>query len=305
MNTQPTGTIFDIQRYSIHDGQGIRTILFLKGCPLSCLWCANPESQSSQKQLMYYTTRCVSCFRCLELCPQCALAMDFETRQLDVDEDKCNLCGECEEFCFQNALAVVGRTATVPEVLDVVERDRAFYDGSGGGITLSGGEPLMQPEFCAAVLAACKRVGVSTAMETCGFQRWERAWPALELVDEVLLDIKVMDSAAHKRLTGVPNEQILDNARKLAQYHSSVTIRVPVVPACNDSRENIGQIAAFTAELGLKKLHLLPYHRMGQKKYDYLGMNYALDEIKPPTPTHMEALSTLASDYGLEVQIGG
>ena len=305
MSKQATGTMFDLQRYSIHDGQGIRTILFLKGCPLSCLWCANPESQSSQRQLMHYTSRCISCFRCLELCPQCALSMDFETRQLDIDEEKCNLCGDCEEFCFQSALAPVGRTMTVADVLDVVERDRAFYDGSGGGITISGGEPLMQPEFSAAVLAACKRIGVGTAMETCGFQRWERAWPALQLVDEVLLDIKAMDSALHKTLTGVPNELILDNARRLAQCHGNVTIRVPVVPGCNDSEENIRQIAAFTAEIGLKNLHLLPYHRMGQKKYEYLGMTYALDELNPPTPERMQMLRDVVAGYGLEVQIGG
>lgn len=255
------GRIFDIQKYSIHDGPGIRTIVFLKGCALRCKWCCNPESQSFAIQTM---------------------------RQNGEDR-------------------VIGRDVTVEEVMEEVVKDIPHYRRSGGGLTLSGGESLLQPDFASALLQAAQSLGINTALESTGFATFETIEnKILPWLDLYLMDIKHMDSAKHKMFTGQPNERILENAGKIAQTGQNLIIRVPVVPTFNDTAEEILQIAQFARSLkGVRELHLLPYHRLGQDKYEGLGRRYALGHLEPPTNEHMEELLEVARAAGLHVQIGG
>ena len=254
------GRIFDIQKYSIHDGPGIRTIVFLKGCPLRCKWCCNPEGQKF----------------------------------------------EIQEMSFAGKKKIVGKDVTVREVLDEVKKDMPYYMRSGGGLTLSGGECLGQPEFAVALLASAKNVGITTAIETTGFAKWEIIREFLKVTDHVLMDIKNIDNEKHQRFCGQSNEMILENARKIAENHKDLTIRVPVIPTFNDTEREIAQIAGFAKTLpGVKKLHLLPYHRLGKDKYDGLGRKYELGEIELIPQEKMEKLLEVAKKSGLNCQIGG
>lgn len=255
-----TGRIFDIQKFSIHDGPGIRTIVFLKGCPLRCRWCCNPESQ------------------------------EFRVQTMMVDGKP----------------KVMGQDVTVEEVLDKVLQDMPYYRRSGGGMTLSGGESLMQPEFAAALLRGAKESGLNTAMESTGFAPFETIQKLLPWLDLYLMDIKHLNSAKHKAFTSQPNELILENAKKIAAQAKELIIRVPVIPTFNDTVEEIRQIARFAAELpGVRRLHLLPYHRLGQDKYQRLGREYTLADLEPPTQEKMEVLLEAAEASGLTCQIGG
>lgn len=255
-----TGRIFDIQRFSTHDGPGIRTIVFLKGCALRCRWCCNPESQSYDIQQM---------------------------RQ-------------------GGKIKTVGRDVTVGEVLQEILRDRPYYRRSGGGVTLSGGESLLQPDFAVALLKACHENGVNTAIETTGYADPSVVERFLPHLDTVLMDIKHMDSRKHAEFTTKPNEKILQNARLIAEKANRLIVRVPVIPGFNDTEEEIGAIAAFTASLpNINEIHLLPYHRMGRDKYDGLDRPYPMGDVPPPTAEQMERLMHTAQRYGLTVQIGG
>ena len=258
---QVRGRIFDIQKYSIHDGPGIRTIVFLKGCPLRCRWCCNPESQEREIQTMIVGGK-----------PK-----------------------------------VIGQDVTVEEVMDEVLKDRCYFRRSGGGLTLSGGESLLQMDFASALLRAAKESGITTAMESTGFARFERIeQKILPYLDTFLMDIKHTDSAKHRYFTGVPNETILDNARRIAASGQNLVIRVPVVPGFNATPEEITAIARFARSLpGVERLHLLPYHRLGMDKYDGLGRKYTLSAIEPPSNEQMEKLARAAAVTGLHVQIGG
>lgn len=258
---QIKGRIFDIQKYSIHDGPGIRTIVFLKGCPLRCRWCCNPESQSREIQTMVRA-------------------------------------GKPE---------IVGRDVTVEEVMDEVLKDRAHFRRSGGGLTLSGGESLLQPDFAGALLRAAQEAGLNTALESTGFAPFERIEKKiLPWLDVYLMDIKHTSSAKHKLFTSQPNERILENARRIAETGQNLVIRVPVIPTFNDTPEEILGIAQFARSLpGVTKLHLLPYHRLGQDKYTGLERPYLMEHIVPPTNEHMEMLKAVAETTGLTVQIGG
>lgn len=260
-DNQTIGRIFDIQRYSIHDGNGIRTIVFLKGCRLRCKWCCNPESQEYAVQTMK-----------------------------TADGEK-----------------VTGRDVTVGEVMAVVERDRGYYARSGGGMTLSGGECLCQPEFCLSLLREAKSRGITTAIESTACADWQIIERVLPYVDQYLLDIKHTDSAKHREFTSQPNELILENARKIAQSgQTELTVRVPVVPGFNATEREIGDIARFASQLsGVKGLHLLPYHRLGTDKYAWLGRGYSLSDVLPPDDGLMQKLLAAARQYPVKVQVGG
>ena len=256
------GRIFDIQRYSIHDGNGIRTIVFLKGCVLRCRWCCNPESQEYDIQTMM----------------------------------------------VQGKPKVIGRDVTVAEVMKTVEKDRQYYWRTGGGLTLSGGESLCQPEFATALLQAAQESGISTAMESMGCAKWETIEKLLPYLDQYLLDIKHMNPRKHKEFTGRSNELMIENAMKIAKSGmTELSIRVPVIPGFNDTEEEIRQIAAYTATLpNVKRMHLLPYHRLGQDKYTGLNREYLMGDVKPPTNEHMEKLLKVAEMTSrIECQIGG
>lgn len=304
-----TAPIFNIQSYSIHDGPGIRVTVFEKGCPLRCVWCANPESNLAKPQLMTYGSRCTGCGRCVDACPRKAITLiekDGKVREF-TDRNLCIDCGACVSVCPAGAREIAGEEKTVRQVLDKVLQDKLFMDGSGGGMTISGGECLMHPEFTEALLYAAKQEGIHTAVESCSFASRNVIDQVFQYVDLALLDIKHMDSQKHQEYTGVPNEQILDNIKHV--YHDlkvPVFVRVPTIPGYNDSDENISAVAKFVVEnLGMDvEVHLLPYHRMGESKNESLGneMNFS---IEVPNNAHMKHLKELVESFGLKSQIGG
>ncbi|HEX2964946.1 MAG TPA: glycyl-radical enzyme activating protein [Syntrophorhabdaceae bacterium] len=301
------GAVFNIQRYSIHDGPGIRTTVFLKGCPLACLWCQNPESQLMKPQIFYNAERCVGCGRCITVCPVKAIAV-AETK-VKTDRELCTGCGTCIETCPEEARELVGKTMTVEEVVEEVMKDDIFYQRSGGGITISGGEPFTQPFFSAGILKLCKERNTHTAIETCGYAPWETVEKVLDYTDLVLFDIKHIVSQVHMRLTGVPNELILENAKRIwHERHIPMWIRVPVIPGCNDSTDNIEALATFVVnELSpFVQLHLLPYHRLGESKVQQLEQSGTGLVTDPPDENHMQLLKEVMEAKGMrKVLIGG
>lgn len=298
-----TGLIFNIQRFSIHDGPGIRTTVFYKGCPLRCFWCHNPEGLKGQPEVQYFPQRCIGCGACVEACEHGAhLLSEGEHRY---DRQVCVTCGKCIAECCSEALQIAGRQMTVEETAAEVLRDRPFYDSQGGGVTLSGGEPLQQREFTLALLKRLKDEEIHTAIETTAYFPWERLEEVLPLVDLVMMDIKHLDSVSHKAATGVPNERILANARRLAESGKPLLFRTPVIPTVNDRVEDIGAIAAFVQELnGLRPagaksltLELLPFHRLAGDKYRSLDMEYHANHLETPTQAHLQVLLAEAQRY--------
>ena len=309
MKGKTTGRVFNIQRYSIHDGAGIRTLVFFKGCPLRCLWCSNPESQKGQPELGYIRSRCVGAedcgAPCIAACPVGAIRLNKAGKAV-IDRDKCDSCGKCAEACSKGALMVVGREMSVAEVMGEVEKDRPFYRRSGGGVTLGGGEPLAQHRFAAELLKSAHESYLHTAIETCGHAPWTHLAAVLEHVDLLQFDIKHMDPVRHKELTGQSNELILDNLRKVSSIKSpqDVIIRIPVVPGYTDSTENIRATAEFAAGLGLRQIELVPYHRLGTSKYAQYGMAYQLEGCQPPSDADMARLRKIVEGVGL-TEVGG
>jgi pyruvate formate lyase activating enzyme len=290
------GRVLNIQRYSLHDGSGIRTLVFLKGCPLHCVWCSNPESQQHVPQLGFIASRCVGAGgqcggACLAVCPVDALHLGAEDKPI-VDRQVCDACGRCTVACPEGALEVVGRDMTVDEVIAEVEKDRPFYRRSGGGITIGGGEPLLQHHFTAALLEAAHDVYLHTALETSGFAAWDHFEPVLEHVDLLQIDFKHIDPSKHRELTGQSNELIIDNLRNVLSIKSpqDVVVRFPVIPGCNDAVETIREMAAFVNDLGFTQIELIPYHKMGVSKYAQYGMAYPLLERESPSESEMDRL---------------
>jgi pyruvate formate lyase activating enzyme len=309
MTAKMSGRIFNIQRYSIHDGFGIRTLVFLKGCPLACQWCANPESQKSSPELGFIAAKCVggdTCeCPCVEACPEGAAALDEKDKPV-IDRSGCNNCGACAEACYYGALQLVGRDMDIDEVMAEVEKDRAFYRRSGGGVTIGGGEPLVQFEFTTELLKAAQERYLHTAIETCGHAPWSHFEIVLRHVDLLQIDLKHMDPEKHKSLTGKTNELIIENLKRVLSVKEpeDVIIRIPVIPGCNDSVENIRQSATFVADLGFKQIELIPYHRLGVSKYSQYGMFYPLGEVEPAPQTEIRALRDMVEDFGLKEVTG-
>ena len=296
------GLIFDIQRYSIHDGPGIRTLVFLKGCPLRCLWCSNPEGQEIQPELAFRRALCIGCGECIGVCS--FRAIRFKDTSLDIDRRKCNLCGECAKACAPEALSIIGRWMTVEELIQEVERDLVFYETSRGGITVSGGEPFAQPRFLEALLKACKARGMATAIETGGYASWHTLEPIIPYADFILYDIKHINSLRHRQLTGVSNERTLENARRIAGLGFPLAIRYAVIPGFNDGPEDREALFRFSNTLpGVKRIDLLPYHRLGESKYTMLGRDYALRGVKPLARQDLESWVQGAKEKDLEVHI--
>ena len=298
-----TGTIFDIERFAIRDGPGIRTTLFLKGCPLACWWCHNPESISPQPQLAFFAERCIGCGRCFAVCPE-----GVHERLADgtraMHRERCAVCGRCVAECCADALAVRGRTITVEEAVTELARDRPFYETSGGGVTLSGGEPLAQPEFTAAVLERCRAEGLHTCLDTSGQAAWEDLERALRWTDLVLYDFKIADPARHRRYTGVANDLIRENLERIDARGTPIEVRMPVIPGVNDDPENIDAAAAFLAPLrAIRQVTLLGYHRLGESKYRCLGRTYPLEGTQPPHGERMEQIAARLRAAGLETDI--
>jgi pyruvate formate lyase activating enzyme len=285
----------------------VRTTVFFKGCPLSCTWCCNPESQTSPPELVWIRELCLGCGRCREACPQGALGTG-EDGDRTIDAERCQRCGRCAEACCGGALALLGRLVTVDEVLARVTRDALYFESSGGGLTLSGGEPLAQPEFAAELLWRYKHEekGHNTVVETCGLAEWPVLERLAEDVDLFLYDLKHMNPAEHQRLTGRDNLLILENARRLAAVGRALAIRLPLIAGVNDSRENLEATADFALSLaGVTGIDLLPYHRLGEPKYRRLGRPYAL-EGQPSLPADSLARARqILERRGLEVRLGG
>ena len=296
------GVIFDIQRYSLHDGPGLRTNVFFKGCPLRCKWCCNPESQSEQPELALFQNRCFACGDCVEVCTPSALRLGRGLLQWE--PKRCTGCGKCVEVCASNAIRWIGQQLTALEVVQEVMRDVPFY-GEKGGLTLTGGEPTMQPDFAEAILRLAKTRCIHTTIETCGHAPWRVFERLLPYLDLVLYDIKHMDSQRHAQGTGVGNEVILENARRIAGTGIPMVIRVPLIPGFSTSEDNLLRTCKFALELGVHQIDLLPYHRLGQPKYKALGRVYPWRQFDLLEKETVERLADLVSAHGIQVQVEG
>jgi pyruvate formate lyase activating enzyme len=280
------GRIFNIQRYSLQDGPGLRTTVFFKGCPLDCAWCHNPESQAPERVSVYMENRCIHCGLCKEAGP--------------VGHDPEAWGDEVAELCPTGARQMLGRDVEVQDLVDEVMRDRIFFDQSGGGVTFSGGEPLLQKPFVVEALAALKARGVHTALDTCGVAKEEDLLEAASLANLVLYDLKHMDDAAHRRWTGEGNATILSNLEALGRVHDNIWIRVPLIPGVNDGVENLEATAAFVQRIpGIRRVELLPYHATGAPKFQRLGRTYTLEGLEPPTRSRMTELEGIFKAHGI------
>ncbi len=290
--------VIEIQRWSVADGPGTRTVVFLKGCPLHCPWCANPESQDRLPQIGIFPSRCVACHACERECPE---EVAIPAKDGAYSDGICIQCGQCIKVCHASARDWLGEEMSATELVQVIKKDMVFYRNSSGGVTFSGGEPLTQPDFLKAAIQECQKLGIHTAIETCGFFRWEAVEETVRRADFVLFDIKHMDDETHKALTGVGNKTILQNARSIAQLDIPMVIRVPVIPSLNDSRENIAATAKFVADHlpGVLGIELLPYHKLGLSKYDALGLDYKLHHINSPDDATVGMLRDLITAEGV------
>jgi pyruvate formate lyase activating enzyme len=294
------GLIFNTQPLSIHDGPGIRTTVFLKGCPLRCEWCSNPDSWHPFPEIMTRDTKCLRCGCCAKACPARAITITEDAR--DIDRAKCGRCIECGSACLNGAIHVSGETVEVDELVREVAKDELFFKNSGGGLTLSGGEPLLQWEFVAQVFEACKKRGIHTALDTTGYAAWEQLDAVLNYSDLVLYDVKHMDPEIHLRRTGVSNALILENLSKTAR-RVRTWIRIPIIPGFNDTDSDLRRIVDYVAALPVEKVSILPYHGWGQAKFEALGSEYPLTEISPPLDERIEEICTIVKSAGFECTV--
>ena len=298
------GIIFDIKRYAIHDGPGIRTTVFFKGCPMRCLWCHNPEGLVPEPELAFIKTRCLQdCNECVESCARGALSR--QDQDISMDREKCDLCGDCVQVCPTEALEIVGRWMSVEEVMREIEKDMIFYDDSKGGVTFSGGEPLLQPEFLNALLEECKKKGIHTSLDTSGYATLENLVRIKDKVDLFLYDIKMIDDEKHKKTTGVSNKSILDNLRKLSEKGNKIAVRIPVIPEINNADEDISKIAEFITTLEkIKEICLLSYHNIGRHKYEKLNRPFMMKKTEPLSEENKEKIKKKFEHFGFKVRIG-
>lgn len=297
------GIITDIQRFSLKDGPGIRTTIFLKGCNMACKWCHNPETLSKKPQLLVYPAHCVGCGACVEVCA--FGARRIVDRKLTYDRGKCTACGKCAENCFAGALVMSGREMSTEEVLEEAMQDSAYYKNSGGGITLSGGEITTQPEFAKDLLQAFKKEGVHTALETNMYAPWEVYEDLMPDVDLIMFDIKMFDNTLHKKWTGVENKRILENAKRVAESGKPYLVRTPVIPGVNDNEKEIGAIAEFIGSMGGAMYYeLLRFNPLGESKYDALSASNVLAGTKPTDEAFTEKLRKAAEKAGIPVVVG-
>jgi pyruvate formate lyase activating enzyme len=308
--------IFDIRRYSINDGPGIRITIFMKGCPLRCAWCHNPESQSPEVQKLYTVSKCIGAKDCIEVCPNKALTLTPEG--IVTDTAACNLCGLCAEACPSKAIEMSGKLFGVEDLMQIIERERVHIEHSNGGVTFSGGEPLMHPEFLIEMLKACGEKGLHRAVDTCGFASTETLLEVAKHTDLFLFDLKLMDPVQHKKWTGVDNRLILKNLKVLAETGVSINIRIPFIKNINSGVEEITEMAEFIAGLSFKNresefatpvqkmlVNLLPYHNIASGKYKKLEMFYDSAAMDEPTSEELKTAAEIFEKYGIEVEVGG
>lgn len=300
---QKRGIVFDIQHYAIHDGPGIRTLVFMKGCPLCCRWCDNPESQRKLPEIVEFRNKCIGCGECFKVCSVRALNRD---KGWHIKRDVCNNCGKCTEVCLTGARTMVGKVVTVSEVMKEVRKDMAFYSASGGGVTLTGGEPVTQLDFSLQLLKACREDRIHTAIETCGYTEWTELEVLLPHTDMILFDLKEMDPMKHQNFTGVSNEKILENIEKLSRRRCAMIIRIPLVRGYNDDVENIHSAALFSKNLPYPpEVELLPYHELGMNKYKALGRKCSFKSVRPLTRDEIDKIRLIFERYGTPVKVHG
>jgi len=306
VNDMTLGVICEIQKYAISDGPGIRTVVFIKGCPLMCKWCSNPETQNPFPEIYYNKEKCVFCQRCVSACGVQAIRSDVDKKLVVTDRSKCKACGKCVAVCPAEARSLVGVYMTPEELVEEIKKDMIFYESSEGGVTLSGGEIFYSYEFALEVLKKCKEEFIDTAIETSGYVQWNIMEEMLPYVDHVLIDIKHMDPARHMYWTGVSNELILGNIEKIDATGKDYVIRVPLIPGVNDDDENLERLKGFAQKLmNLHEIHLLPYHTLGRSKYMYLERDYELNELKKHTTDEIKRIAALLETSGVRVIIGG
>ena len=298
-----TGMVFDVQRFCLHDGPGVRTVLFLKGCGLRCRWCCNPESQSGSVELFYDSRRCIQCGRCVAVCSHGAVVPPPAAER--IDRSRCRLRGSCARVCPTGALQLAGQELTVEAAIEECLRDRNYYEITGGGVTLSGGEPLLQEKFAATLLTRLKEEGLHTAIETAGYLPWEAFERTRQTTDLYLFDIKHVDSKAHLRGTGKDNGPILDNLHRLSECGAGIVLRYVLLPGYNMDDDALLRLAALARQLNLKRLELLSFHRLGRGKYEKLGRQSRWRESEPPSQLQLKTIrGRLAEQLGCTVALG-
>jgi pyruvate formate lyase activating enzyme len=299
---ETVGIVCETQRYAVHDGPGIRTVVFLKGCPLRCAWCQNPEAIGVHPEISFLRSRCLECATCVVACSRDAITLPGDRR---IDRNRCDACGDCVEVCVAEALTLVGRRYTVEALLAEVLRDRDFYAASGGGVTLSGGEPFRQREFVAAFLRAAKDAGLHITVETCGYFPWHVIEPLFDDIDLVYFDLKAMDPQVHRATTGVGNTVILANAQLLVERGNEVVFRCPLVPGITATDDNIGAVIAFLRRHHQRLVHLLPYHTLGESKLERIDSNLRPLGLLPLNPAVTAAIAARLDAAGIRAVIGG
>ncbi len=293
--------VFNVQKFSIHDGSGMRTLVFMKGCPLSCIWCSNPESQSAFVEIIDVKTNCIKCGKCYYICHKKAISKN----DFNIDKSLCDGCGMCADKCYANAKKKVGSIYSIEDLMEKIEKDYIIYRNSEGGVTIGGGEPMMQASFVAELLKQCHSINIHTALETCGYSSWDKAESVFRHTDQIFFDLKHMDCYKHKEITGVENTLILQNAEKLAGMRKEVIFRIPLIPTLNDSIENIRDTGIFVKNLMCHaadiKIEILPYHSMGINKYNWLNREYTLKWLKTPDNDYVEARKNILGKIGCNV----
>lgn len=298
------GRIFNIQKYSIHDGPGIRTTVFLKGCPLSCIWCHNPESQSLEQEVLFYDRRCIGCGKCMEVCKQGAIYM--QDGIMHYDRDKCTSCGSCAEVCYPKAREIAGDLVDVNYVMKQIEKDRIFYEESGGGVTFSGGEPLMQAEFLLELLKKCKEREIHTAVDTCGYANADVLTAVSKYTNLYLYDLKLVNDEKHIKYTGISNKLILENLKTVSKLGKRIFIRIPLMPGINDDDENIEATSEIIKNTpGVELVNILPYHNIAVDKYNRLGRPNSLMESAVPTEEEIGQIAQKYMAHSIKAKIGG
>lgn len=298
--------IFNVQKYSIYDGPGVRTLIFFKGCPLRCKWCSNPEGLERKYQVMYQEDLCIHCGSCISVCPVRIHGYVADRHKVNRTID-CVGCRKCETVCPKQVLSIVGSDKTISEVLDIIQQDALFYHSSGGGVTLGGGEVTAQPEFATQLLTECQRLGIHTAIETSGYAKQESLLMMAQFIDLFLFDIKHIDSERHYELTGVRNERILENLTELIRRGYNVKVRMPLIRGLNDSKETIGKtmefLKAFKGYKNFQGVDLLPYHKLGINKYKQLDMNYPITEDLSFAEAELNQIEEFIKGYDLQVEV--
>lgn len=297
--------IFDIKRYAINDGPGIRIVVFFKGCNLNCAWCHNPESISPCQEKMYAASKCIGCGTCVETCPEGALSLTSEG--IVTDSERCTLCGKCAEVCPTTAIELSGKPMSVSEIMEEIEKQQVFFDQSGGGVTFSGGEPMLHPGFLTELLDECGRRGIHRAVDTAGFINTKTLLEVAKRTDLFLFDLKLMNPEKHRKWVGVPNEKIQENLKILAEAGAKINIRIPLIGGVNDDEENMTESARFVASLSgqKKKVNLLPYHKIAQTKYQKLGRPDDFKLLQEPSKESQGRAIAIFERFGIQAEIGG